>query len=148
MERSVDFEFATLGTQQDARNPFEQIKVGMVITKNWVFTIPIESKAGFGIHTASNAFNVFNGVPMEQGISNLAANAGNVETMEAQLREMLGDNTKWCYEIPELKFVKFASLFGKQTVQLARKTNLERVNVGFKNKAEGKACRAFYTKNK
>jgi len=148
MERSVDYELASLALQMDARNPFEKINVGMVMTKNWVFTIPIESKAGFGLHTASNAFNVFNGVPMEEGITNLAASAGTVENMENQLKEMLGDNPKWCYEIPDLKFVKFASLLGKQTVQLARKTKMERVNINFKQKVEGKAVRAFHTTNK
>jgi len=148
MERSVDYELASLAIQMDARNPFEKINVGMVVTKKWVFTIPIESKAGFGIHSASNAFNVFNGVPMEDGINNLAAGAGTVENFENQLKEMLGDNPKWCYEIPELKFVKFTSMLGKQGVQLARKTKMERVNISFKQKVEGKALRAFHTDNK
>ena len=105
MERTVDYEFASLATQQDARNPFEQIKVGMVMTKNWAFTIPIDSKAGFGIASASSVFNVFQGVPMTDGITNLANSAGSVEVFETQLRELLGDNPKWCYEIPTLKFV-------------------------------------------
>ncbi len=148
MEKTTDYEYASLAIQQDARNPFEKINVGVVLTKNYMFTVPLESKAGFGLASASNSYDVFQGKSIEEGVTALAQSSETADHFEGEMRSLLAENPKWIYEIADLKHVKFVSLFGKQAVQLARKTKMERVNINFKHKAEGKALRAFHQKNK
>ena len=42
MEKDTDYQYATKAIQMDARNPFEKINVGVVLTKKYLFTIPLE----------------------------------------------------------------------------------------------------------
>lgn len=145
LNKNTDFVVCEQASFMNAKAPTSITNGVCVGTRNYVFFIPTQTVGFFPMLQTFKTHRLFEGVSVQEGVTNLIGSSNSVEALEESFIELLENNAKYVHQISTYNTFVISGLFVKNNLRLIR-SRFDFNACVLKPKEVAKTFRDFYGK--